>query len=167
MFFRDWQGEMPVPEEFVAALSDLTPATLLSTLYTQYSRQYCAQRWGDKSPIYTSHLDTLTTIFPSAQVIHIIRDGRDVALSMLKSYRGARFFYVDVGNAASGRRGAARNGWGRTAITKFGTNNWWLSLKKYYRKFVSFWERAMSRRWQNRSECLGSSIIRKVFMPPP
>lgn len=99
VFFKDWRGEKPEPARFVKALPDLRPSTLLDALYTQYSNQFGAQRWGDKSPIYTSHLDVISQIFPSAQVIHILRDGRDVALSMLKSYQGPRFFYVDLAYA--------------------------------------------------------------------
>ncbi len=41
-------------------------------------------RWGDKTPYYILHLETLLGMFPNAQIVHIIRDGRDCALSMLK-----------------------------------------------------------------------------------
>ncbi|WJW74448.1 sulfotransferase [Thiohalobacter sp. IOR34] len=41
-------------------------------------------RWGDKTPYYILHLDTLLQMFPDAQVVHIVRDGRDCALSMLE-----------------------------------------------------------------------------------
>jgi glycosyltransferase involved in cell wall biosynthesis len=95
-FFRDWHGERLAPETFVNSLPDLTPAAFVDTLYTHYARQHDAQRWGDKSPIYTEHIDLLAEIFPTAQFIHIIRDGRDTALSMQKAYQGKRFFYVDL-----------------------------------------------------------------------
>ncbi|MGD2118995.1 MAG: sulfotransferase [Chromatiales bacterium] len=42
------------------------------------------QRWGDKTPYYILHLETLLEMFPDAQFVHIIRDGRDCALSMLE-----------------------------------------------------------------------------------
>lgn len=42
------------------------------------------RRWGDKTPYYILHLDTLLEMFPNAQFVHIIRDGRDCALSMLE-----------------------------------------------------------------------------------
>lgn len=100
VFFRDWKEPLPDPTEFVDTLSDLRPATILSGLYGEYARQHDASRWGDKSPIYTSHIDAISRILPQAQFIHIIRDGRDVCLSMLKSYQGARFFYVDLCYAA-------------------------------------------------------------------
>ena len=81
------------------ALPDLTPATFLDALYRQYAHQYGAERWGDKSPTYTEHMDLIAEIFPNAQFIHLIRDGRDVALSMIEAYRQDRF-YVDVYFAA-------------------------------------------------------------------
>jgi len=100
MFFEDWHGKRPDPESFVDALPDLTPATFLDSLYTQYAWQFGAERWGDKSPIYAGYMDLLAAIFPTAQFVHIIRDGRDVALSMLQAYRERRFFYVDLYYAA-------------------------------------------------------------------
>lgn len=39
-------------------------------------------RWGDKTPYYVQHIHKLLEWWPDAQIIHIIRDGRDVALSM-------------------------------------------------------------------------------------
>ncbi|MDA9981317.1 sulfotransferase [Gammaproteobacteria bacterium] len=39
-------------------------------------------RWGDKTPYYILHLNTILEMFPNAQIIHLIRDGRDCALSM-------------------------------------------------------------------------------------
>lgn len=39
-------------------------------------------RWGDKTPYYVLHIPKLLEWWPDAQIIHIVRDGRDVALSM-------------------------------------------------------------------------------------
>jgi hypothetical protein len=36
---------------------------------------------GDKSPQHTANLDEIYEIYPNARVIHIVRDGRDVAVS--------------------------------------------------------------------------------------
>ena len=40
-------------------------------------------RWGDKTPLYMQHLDVLERLFPDALYVHLIRDGRDAALSFL------------------------------------------------------------------------------------
>jgi hypothetical protein len=95
-FFKDWRGERPDPRGVLEGLPDLEPSTIISAVFSEYAGQYGAERWGDKSPIYTMHVDVLAHAFPAAQFIHIIRDGRDVALSMQRTYRGSRFFYIDV-----------------------------------------------------------------------
>lgn len=122
VFFKDWQGERPDPPLFISALPDLLPRTILSALYKEYSRQFEAERWGDKSPIYTIHLDLLSRIFPQAHFIHIIRDGRDVALSMLKSYQGPRFFYMDLYFAVSSWQRRVRQA--KTSAQRLGSEHY-------------------------------------------
>ena len=50
-------------------------------------------RWGDKTPHYVEHIDVIREIFPSSLFIHIVRDGRDVARSMLASHFGPNTIY--------------------------------------------------------------------------
>ena len=57
---------------------------ILSTIFRLYSNLHNKSRWGDKHPYYIKYLDQLFKLFPDAQVIHIIRDGRD-AVASLKS----------------------------------------------------------------------------------
>lgn len=40
-------------------------------------------RWGDKTPGYVSYIEILDHLFPGCQIIHMIRDGRDVAVSTI------------------------------------------------------------------------------------
>ncbi len=96
---KEWQGEPPDPAEFATAMTEPTPAAFLEVLYGRYAQQQGAQRWGDKTPIYASYMDLIATIFPHAQFVHIIRDGRDVALSMLDKW-GEKEFHVDIYFAA-------------------------------------------------------------------
>jgi hypothetical protein len=74
-------------------------------------------RWGDKTPYYVMHLPKLIEWFPDAQIVHLIRDGRDVALSLFgrqhdfyvyNSYFAAEYWesYVEKGRA-QGRQLAA------------------------------------------------------------
>jgi hypothetical protein len=100
VFFKDWQGDLPEPGAVVDDSARTTPAALIDTLYQRYAAQHGAVRWGDKSPIYTGCVDMLATMFPTAQFVHIVRDGRDVTTSMLRAYTTKRFFYFDVYYAA-------------------------------------------------------------------
>jgi hypothetical protein len=105
-FLREWKGEPLDAEAFVGELPDLSPATFLDALYRTYAGQYGAGRWGDKSPIYTNYVGLLTEIFPRAHFVHLIRDGRDAALSSLSAYRDR--FYVDIYFAARSWRHRVR-----------------------------------------------------------
>jgi len=40
------------------------------------------QLLGDKTPDYMFHLELLRRLFPDSKIVHIVRDGRDVALSL-------------------------------------------------------------------------------------
>lgn len=54
---------------------------ILDAIFTEVARQMGYRRWGDKSPEYVANLPALLQMFPESQFIHIVRDGRDVALS--------------------------------------------------------------------------------------
>ena len=45
-------------------------------------------RWGDKTPGYVKSMREIQVYLPEARFIHLIRDGRDVALSVLKQTWG-------------------------------------------------------------------------------
>jgi hypothetical protein len=48
-----------------------------------YARGRGALRWSETTPDNASAAAALTTVLPSAQVLHTIRDGRDVAASVV------------------------------------------------------------------------------------
>ena len=54
----------------------------LSTIPKLYAEKNWKTRWGDKHPYYIKYLPQLYKLFPDAQVIHIIRDGRDAVASL-------------------------------------------------------------------------------------
>lgn len=52
-------------------------------IYDQYAHGKGKARWGDKSD-YLDRMGDINRLFPDVQFIHIIRDGRDVANSVMK-----------------------------------------------------------------------------------
>ena len=50
-------------------------------------------KWGDKTPHYILKLKQLITLYPEAKYLYIVRDGRDVALSLLKKPWGPNNVY--------------------------------------------------------------------------
>lgn len=73
-----------------AADGATTYGQFVNALYRQYGLQRGKTMVGEKTPDYVMHLPRLHELFPSARVVHIIRDGRDVALSMMNWARDGK-----------------------------------------------------------------------------
>jgi hypothetical protein len=54
--------------------------------YEHYATRFGKTRWGDKTPGYCRHQRLIEKLLPEAHFIHIIRDGRDVALLLRKQW---------------------------------------------------------------------------------
>jgi hypothetical protein len=60
----------------------LTPGDAVRSFYEAYAAREGKPRWGDKSPPYTWKSLRIQRALPEAHFVHLIRDGRDVALSL-------------------------------------------------------------------------------------
>ena len=56
-------------------------ADAVTAAYVAYAQACGKSRWGDKTPRYVEHIPELAELFPDSRFVHLIRDGRDVALS--------------------------------------------------------------------------------------
>ena len=78
-------GDANIPRAtFERALREAEPFTVargVRAFYLTYAGRFGKTRWGDKTPFYCLHMDKIERVLPEARFIHIIRDGRDVALS--------------------------------------------------------------------------------------
>ncbi|MGE0816234.1 MAG: sulfotransferase [Vicinamibacterales bacterium] len=79
---RRWDHRFTL-EEILSAVTHRSVAGVADTIYGRYAAAKGKARWGDKSD-YLDRMHVLYRMFPRAQFIHIVRDGRDVALSVLK-----------------------------------------------------------------------------------
>ncbi|MFC8511615.1 sulfotransferase family protein [Streptomyces sp. NPDC057257] len=62
------------------------PPTLGSALgiaLRSYAESHGKVRWGDKRPAYALHVEEILRLFPTAQFVHLVRDGRDCVASLL------------------------------------------------------------------------------------
>lgn len=66
---------------------------ILNAIFLELAQYQGMSRWGDKTPEYNHDLPVLLSLFPKAQFVHIVRDGRDVALSTFKVHFGATNAY--------------------------------------------------------------------------
>ncbi|MFD7711984.1 sulfotransferase family protein [Streptomyces sp. NPDC059785] len=60
-----------------------TLGSALGTVLRSYAEAHGKVRWGDKRPAYALHVREMLRLFPDAQFIHLVRDGRDCVASLL------------------------------------------------------------------------------------
>jgi hypothetical protein len=110
--WKDWEIENKRLWDTLVALREPFLSDVIDAVFRLPSEGSRKHRWGDKTPEYIQEIDRLHALFPKAQFIHLIRDGRDVCLSLtLYKYRNgvlsqnAKYWadYVAAG-IASGRR---------------------------------------------------------------
>lgn len=92
---RFWKGIVSDGPAFYASLPQPRLPFLLDALYRQQGGLPPATRWGDKTPLYIRYIPQLLAIFPRAQIIHVVRDGRDTSLSARAKW-GADHRYMDI-----------------------------------------------------------------------
>jgi hypothetical protein len=74
--------------EAETALAQAAPtdfAGAAEAIFTAVAHKKHKQRWGDKTPHQVQNISSLAEAFPDAQFVHIIRDGRGVAVSIRKA----------------------------------------------------------------------------------
>jgi hypothetical protein len=62
----------------------MTTGEAIAAVFDVYAKREGKPRWGDKTPLYMQHLPLLERLFPDALWVHLVRDGRDAALSFLE-----------------------------------------------------------------------------------
>jgi hypothetical protein len=60
----------------------------IAAIFETYAEKVGKPRWGDKTPMYMRHLPLLERLFPDSQYVHLVRDGRDAALSFIEMPEG-------------------------------------------------------------------------------
>ena len=106
--FREWG--MPVPD--LSGVADYADA--VRSVYAAYASTAGADRYGDKTPPFVLHMELLAGLFPEARFVHVVRDGRDVARSLVQTSFGpnrlARAAEVWTRRVTAGRASGARLG---------------------------------------------------------
>ena len=74
------------PQEFFARLQKRTYPEIVELLLRDFSASLGKSRWGNKKPSDAFNMAMWDELFPHCKFVHIIRDGRDVAISMRTSH---------------------------------------------------------------------------------
>jgi Sulfotransferase family len=64
-------------------------AAALRAVYELYAKRQSKPRWGDKTPKHVTRMRRIGALLDEARFVHLIRDGRDVALSPRRRGMGA------------------------------------------------------------------------------
>ena len=83
---RDWG--VSVADVAGRVRSGMPTGVAVAAIFEAYAEAADKPRWGDKTPMYMRHLELLEGLIPDAQYVHLIRDGRDAALSFLQMPEG-------------------------------------------------------------------------------
>ena len=85
---RKW-GDFPIGEEELLErwrrLDPVRARGAVRAFYELYAEHQGKPRWGDKTPGYTMHMGPISKVLPEAHFVHVIRDGRAVALSRMRT----------------------------------------------------------------------------------
>jgi LPS sulfotransferase NodH len=82
------------PEGLYESVTRHDYATLVDAIGRAYGRLEGHASWGDKTPHYITDVDVLHALFPRSKMLYIVRDGRDVALSLLAKRWGPATIYT-------------------------------------------------------------------------
>jgi hypothetical protein len=83
---REWEDFAFSDDDALAILEragKLDPTSALRAFYEAYARRAGKPRWGEKTPRYVLKMPLIQSALPEARFVHVIRDGRDVTLSVL------------------------------------------------------------------------------------
>jgi hypothetical protein len=90
-FLDTWGISIESLKERLNELPDRSHSSVFEAVFREYAGEQCKPGWGDKTPMHVQYMLVLDELFPTARFIHVIRDGRDVALSLLTRQWGPRY----------------------------------------------------------------------------
>jgi hypothetical protein len=91
-FLKKW-SPAPSMSETLDAVTRPDFHGLVDALLRSWASQQGKSRWGEKTPQHTLYWHIILAGFPDAQVIHMVRDGRDVVLSYRSVFFGPKHIY--------------------------------------------------------------------------
>ena len=84
----DWHLEPELLEARLRQCESLDTSKVIRCVYRLYAQAHGKQRWGDKTPRYLLHMEDIAGALPEVRFIHLVRDGRDVARSLMRAHFG-------------------------------------------------------------------------------
>lgn len=86
-----------IKPELEASLARMRSPTLhgaVDSILYGWCVRHGKSRWGEKTPRHAAYWREILGGFPDAQIVHLVRDGRDVAMSWKRARFGPKHLYV-------------------------------------------------------------------------
>lgn len=90
---QQWNLDLDIENLYDELPASFSYGDLVNAIILKRKQLQGQNRWGDKTPHYLGEIEILDEIFPQANFIYIVRDGRDVALSLLEKPWGPSNIY--------------------------------------------------------------------------
>jgi Sulfotransferase family len=78
-----WGLDMDALRQHLYEIAPSSLADAIRATYGAYADSQGKPRYGDKTPVYVMAISPLARLFPESRFIHVVRDGRDSALSYM------------------------------------------------------------------------------------
>jgi hypothetical protein len=79
--FRTWDLPISAVRAELGDAERAAYADVMLAAYRAFARSVGKARFGDKTPRYVEHIAFLRRLFPNGRFVHLVRDGRNVAMS--------------------------------------------------------------------------------------
>lgn len=79
--FQAWELPIEAVAAEIGKHESVAYREAIQAVYRAYAKAHGKARWGDKTPRYVLNIPLLADLFPDARFVHLVRDGRNVALS--------------------------------------------------------------------------------------
>jgi Sulfotransferase family len=81
--FRDLRLDRAATIDAIVAAPP-TLGSACATIWQEFARARGKPRWGEKRPAYWREMDVIMRLFPTAQIIHLVRDPRSCVASLMR-----------------------------------------------------------------------------------
>jgi Sulfotransferase family len=112
--FANWRVDIDAVRERLRASPPRSVPEAIRAVYATYAAAQGKERYGDKTPVFVRSMPRLAAAFPEARFVHIVRDGRNVALSRVAASWSSDLVHKEAlvwrGVVAKGRHDGIRLG---------------------------------------------------------
>ena len=89
----EWSS-LPTPGQILARLHERNLGAVFVALLDSWAESQGKSIWGEKSPRHVFYWSEISESLPNIPAVHIVRDGRDVALGLIRARFGPKSVYA-------------------------------------------------------------------------